>query len=105
VYYGEKKAASFFTITSNRLCRKPPRQKSASKGIEHQEFRKAIDAVGLRVRNGQVRLLSHKLFNIMIYEVQQQWWLPRAVSPSQRKDKLRNSVLRSLFCKKTPWPL
>lgn len=39
---------------------------------ELKEFRKANEAIGLRVSEGRLSLLSRKLFNVMMYHAQQQ---------------------------------
>ena len=39
---------------------------------ELKEFRKTNEAIGLRVSEGRLSLLSRKLFNVMMYHAQQQ---------------------------------
>lgn len=43
----------------------------SSKGGELKEFRKTNEAIGLRVSEGRLSLLSRKLFNVMVYHAQQ----------------------------------
>ena len=44
----------------------------APDSTELKEFRKANEAIGLRVSEGRLSLLSRKLFNVMMYHAQQQ---------------------------------
>lgn len=45
--------------------KKPP-----STGADLKEFRKTNDAIGLRVSEGRLSLLSRKIFNVMVYHAQ-----------------------------------
>lgn len=45
---------------------------SAPDSTELKEFRKTNEAIGLRVSEGRLSLLSRKLFNVMMYHAQQQ---------------------------------
>jgi hypothetical protein len=44
----------------------------APDSLELKEFRKTNEAIGLRVSEGRLSLLSRKLFNVMMYHAQQQ---------------------------------
>jgi hypothetical protein len=53
------------------MPRQKPLKKTPPRGNELQEFRKTNSAIGLRVSEGRLSLLSRKIFNIMVYRAQQ----------------------------------
>jgi hypothetical protein len=50
-----------------KKTRKKPGPPASS---ELKEFRKTNDAIGLRVSEGRLSLLSRKIFNVMVYHAQ-----------------------------------
>jgi Initiator Replication protein len=66
---------SFHLLQKERTMAK--RQKKDSTGLsvpsaqDGLEFRKTNEAIGLRIREGRLSLLSRKLFNVMVYNAQQ----------------------------------
>src|SRR3954449_2230062 len=44
---------------------------AASGSTELKEFRKTNEAIGLRVSEGHLSLLSRKIFNVMVFHAQQ----------------------------------
>ena len=51
--------------------RKPKAAKNGELTSPSMEFRKTNDAIGLRVREGKMSLLTRKVFNVMMYHAQQ----------------------------------
>ena len=50
--------------------KKKPAKTAASGTTELKEFRKTNEAIGLRVSEGRLSLLSRKIFNVMVYHAQ-----------------------------------
>jgi hypothetical protein len=50
--------------------KKKPAKSSPSSGTDLKEFRKTNEAIGLRVSEGRLSLLSRKIFNVMVYHAQ-----------------------------------
>jgi len=50
--------------------KKKPAKAADSAGSELKEFRKTNEAIGLRVSEGRLSLLSRKIFNVMVYHAQ-----------------------------------
>jgi len=55
---------------------KPPKPKktkpTGTEVVAHKEFRKTNEAIGLRVSEGSLSLLSRKIFNVMVFHAQTQ---------------------------------
>lgn len=51
-------------------AKKNPRKSVAPTGTDLKEFRKTNEAIGLRVSEGRLSLLSRKIFNVMVYHAQ-----------------------------------
>lgn len=50
--------------------KKKPGKSATPTGTELKEFRKTNEAIGLRVSEGRLSLLSRKIFNVMVYHAQ-----------------------------------
>lgn len=65
-----------YLVELNRRMASKPKTHSvalpAPDSTELKEFRKTNEAIGLRVSEGRLSLLSRKLFNVMMYHAQQQ---------------------------------
>ena len=76
--------------------KKAPTKKSGSKSVsvadpDSLEFRKTNEAIGLRVTEGSLSLLSRKIFNVMIYHAQ------------EMKEPGKNAPIETAAAKKYFW--
>lgn len=69
-HHGNGEALAALLLTFDMATKKKPGKAAEAKSTDLKEFRKTNEAIGLRVSEGKLSLLSRKIFNVMVYHAQ-----------------------------------